>query len=119
MKKFRRFLPVLIFLAFISCEEKPSCTMPEEQLVLVLGDMQVAEAAAQSLIGAVKDSVLEVYYDQIFSIHGVERASFELCFDELQQDPQRLSLIYEKVIEELKRQGAQVDDVEKEKAPED
>ncbi|MFZ2900041.1 MAG: DUF4296 domain-containing protein [Saprospiraceae bacterium] len=89
--------------------------MSEAQLILVLGDMQVAEAAAQSLIGTVKDSVLEVYYDQIFSIHGVERAHFEQCFDELQRDPQRLSLLYEKVIEELNRQGAQVDDKEKEK----
>jgi hypothetical protein len=118
MKKMQKVLPVLIFLSFISCEERPSCTIPEDQLVMVLGDMQVAEAAAQSLIGAVKDSVLEVYYGQIFSIHGVERASFEQCFDELQRDPQRLSLLYEKVIEELKLQGAQVDDKEKEKVPE-
>ncbi len=119
MKRMLKVLPVLIFLSFISCEEETSCTLSEDQLVFVLADIQVAEAAAQSLLGTMKDSVLEVYCDQIFSIHGVERAHFELCFDELQQDPQRLSLIYEKVIEELKRQGAQVDDKEKEKMQED
>lgn len=119
MKRIQLFLSAFIFLSFFSCEKKPSCGIPEDQLVLVLADIQLAEAAAQSLVGAVKDSILEVYYEQIISIHGLEREGFELCFEELQGDPQRLSLIYEKVIEELNRQGAQADEEEKVKKPED
>lgn len=110
MKKIQGVLLAFSFLQFFSCEDKPSCALPEDQLVLVLTDIQLAEAAAQSLTGAVKDSMLEVYYNQILSIHGVEREGFELCFEELQQDPQRMSLLYERVIEEINRQSARINE---------
>lgn len=113
MKKFLAFG----FLLIISCGEKPYCTLSDDQLIPVLTDIQVAEAAAQTLTGTLKDSILEVYYNQVFAIHGVEREEFELCFMELESDPKRLSLIYERVIEELNRQSAQADDREIENKP--
>lgn len=106
MRTIQALLVSLLFL--YSCQQKPLCDLPDDQLVRALADIQVAEVAAQNLAGAVKDSVLQVYYDQIFQIHNIESETFRACFEELQQNPDRMALLFEKVLEELNRQRAQV-----------
>jgi hypothetical protein len=94
-------------LGLFACQEEAFCPIEDETLVLVLADMQVAEAAAQSLLGATRDSTLGFYYDQIYALHQVEEAEFLACFDALQADPQRMLAIFDQVLEELNRQEAQ------------
>lgn len=89
-----------------SCGDQVSCTLSQGELLDVLVDIQIAETAAQSLTGTVKDSIQELYYRQIFEIHGIEEEVFKTCFDELQADPERMSAMYEKIVEEMKLHGA-------------
>lgn len=93
-------------LGFPSCGEKSSCSLTQDQMMEILMDVQIAETAAQSLASPVKDSVQEVYYRQIFEIHGVGEEAFKICFEELQADPERMSAVYEKIVDEMKLQGA-------------
>lgn len=105
--KLLRFLVLFLF-GLSSCQEPPSCAIPEDKLILVLADVQVAEAAAQNLMGERKDSILALYYGQIYTIHGVSEEEFLACFDALQSDPERMSVLYERVLERLSLQQAQV-----------
>ena len=100
------FFALTAGLSTTSCEEERKCRLGEEKLVEVLSDIQIAESAAQSLTGTVKDSVLQSYYGQILEIQGISREEFEICFRELQNDPERMNLLYDKVIEELNLQDA-------------
>lgn len=105
--KIRPFkLLIIIFLCLSSCEERTSCVLDDEKLIRILADVQIAESAAQSLVGPVKDSLLKEYYRQIFEIHEVGEDDFRTCFGALEDDPERMNAIYEKVIEELSRQEA-------------
>ena len=101
-------LKVLIIGGFLfsSCVEKPGCDIPEDRLVRILADVQLAESAAQNLVGPEKDSVLGEYYRQIFEIHRVKEEDFILCYKEMESAPERMNALYEKAIEELNRQEA-------------
>jgi hypothetical protein len=100
----------VLLLGWTSCQRSMvECGIPEEQLVVVLADMHLAEAAAQNLSGALKDSTLQTYYRQIFTIRQVDEEGFRNCFEVLQEDPERLNLLYEKVLEEISRQKAQAE----------
>ncbi|MBK7410777.1 MAG: DUF4296 domain-containing protein [Saprospirales bacterium] len=94
-------------LFLVSCKDKPTCTLPDDRLIQVLVDIQIAEAAAQSLVQPVKDSVLAGYYQQVFVIHKVEEDQFRNCYEELQNDPDRMTDVYNRVLEELSRMEAQ------------
>ena len=103
-------LALLLILACAACRESsPICDIPDEGLILALADLHLAEAAAQHLVGPLKDSTLQTYYRQVFDIHSMDEEAFRICFEELQKDPERLNLFYEKVLEELSRQGVQVE----------
>lgn len=113
MKLFLFKFLIITSLCFFSCNEKTPCALADEELVLILADVQIAESAAQSIIGPARDSLLDAYYRQIFEIHEVGEEEFRDCFRALEEDPERMSEIYELVIEELNRQEAR----DKEKPP--
>jgi len=64
----------LCLLSVGSCMEKELVPVTdEEQIVRVLADLHVSEAAAQQFDVTLRDSFREVYYDQIFKIHQIEK----------------------------------------------
>lgn len=96
-------LPGICVLFLFSCKEQKKCALPDNQMVGILTDIQIAEAAAQSLVSPVKDSVLDAYYQQIYEIHRVEEQQFRDCYAALQADPDRMNALYDRVFEELSR----------------
>lgn len=99
---------LLIHLSLASCgQDKMSWAIDEQVLLEVIIDVHVAEAAVQSLRGATKDSVINAYYDQIFEIHGVNRAEFETTMEMLRNDPKHLEALYSKAMIEIERQDVE------------
>lgn len=94
--------------AFLSCQERPvELLIAEDKLVNVLADTHMAEAAIQNLIKSDKDSVGEVYYQQIYEIHGIAEADFEQTMTILREDPIRMEKIYNQVLEKLSTEKAE------------
>ncbi len=102
-KAFFVFFLTLLFV--FSCEEKAPLPLKEEELITVLRDIHIAEAAMQNLIGITKDSVGEIYYEQTLNLHNIKKADFDSSMVILRRDPDRLGLIYDKIIEELEAVG--------------
>lgn len=98
-KKF--VLLLMLFLFFNSCQEKKALPIKEDKLVDIIRDIHIAEAAMQNLIGITKDSMGEIYYQKTLDLHGVSRPDFDTSMAILRREPDRLGLIYDKVIEEL------------------
>ncbi|MBL7825534.1 MAG: DUF4296 domain-containing protein [Saprospiraceae bacterium] len=69
----------IVAIFFLSCsgkkEERPSQT--DTKLARIMADLYVAEAATTGLAGYSKDSLLKVYYAQVFEMHGVDAATYE------------------------------------------
>ena len=94
-----------IFLLFCgtSCKEEIKLTLTDDQMIDVLTDMHIAEAAILSLNKKLKDSVATVYYAQIFEIHGVEDSVFNRDIEILRNDAKHLEDIYQKVIVKIEQ----------------
>lgn len=106
----RYLLPVLLFLiTAISCGNKKQVNLPlpDDQLIPVLIDIHIAEVALQSLRGDTRDSIAELYYTQICSIHQVEKAAIDSTLEILRNEPQRLEKLYGAAMEEVDRMAAE------------
>lgn len=104
--------PLLMAIALLlfgsACGSEPEgLQIPEEKLVKVLADIHIAEAAAQQLRGQTKDSVLQVYYQQVCEMHGLEKATLEKTMEGLRRQPERLQALYERTMERMERIAAE------------
>lgn len=104
MRSCNRFCFFLALLLFVACQKEkvPELNIPEATLIDVLFDIYIAEVAIQPVFEMDKDSVAHHYYDQIFTIHDVERENFIKDINILRANPELTQDIYQKVIERLK-----------------
>ncbi len=73
----------------------------DEKLVAALVDVQLAEAIPDGEIPEIRDSMMRVYYPQIFEKHGISIADFDTSMSRLARQPRRLEQVYRKVSEQL------------------
>jgi len=107
MKTQTLLLLLLVAALYTACQEETQpLLLDETQLVEVLADVHIAEAAGQQLRGATKDSVMQVYYAQICSIHQVDQDEFMRSMEQLRDEPERLQNLYDKVTEAIERVDA-------------
>lgn len=109
-------LPVFLLVAglFASCQapmpvikvEVP--VIPDDKLVEVLKDVQLAEAALQQCAPAKRDSAGQAYYSVLFQLHQVSQADFEQSLKALLTDPERTAQVYSRVSDRLVQEGAAI-----------
>jgi hypothetical protein len=70
---------VLIFYLFLmACQPKAEAhTLPDEKIARIIADLNIADAATNGLGGAVKDSLLHIYFNQVLTMHGVTMEMYE------------------------------------------
>lgn len=101
-----RYFVVLLFCFILtgSCSTPEDETqIPDEELVVLLVDLHIAEAATSHLPTDIKDSVTNIYYEQIYRKHEVDSLMFKAQMDKLKKEPGDLKKIYEKVVSELEK----------------
>ena len=64
-------------------------------------DVHLAEVALQQVGKLNRDSMQEVYFEQIFTIHGVQKEDFEGTIEMMRRDPVLLREIYEEVHQKM------------------
>ena len=88
---------------FLSCNwsqtEEPS--LSDEKLARIMADMAIAEAATLGLAGYPKDSLMKVYFTQVFEIHGTTPEMYEKDLRLVGKDLPRLREIVDKSTELL------------------
>ncbi|MCS7036288.1 MAG: DUF4296 domain-containing protein [Saprospiraceae bacterium] len=100
---FRRAgLCLLLALAVAACQSPEQTRLPEETLARVMADLHIAEAATTGLTGFRKDSLLYLYYEQIFALHGVKREDYEHDIRLLSRDENRMMRLVEAAEDLLK-----------------
>lgn len=90
--------------AFLSCkQEEIKLHIADEEMIKILTDLHISEAAILSLNQKIKDSISAVYYQQIFEIHGVTDSVFYNDLELLRKNSKKLEQIYQKVIVEIEQ----------------
>lgn len=119
MIKGLQWIVICVFLitATNCSKEETPYQLSDEKLVDILSDLHISESATQHLSLAFRDSMVLVYLDQILEIHEVPKEIFEPAYQKLKRDPQKLQIIYGKVIKRLDnlkvKKKAEKDDNEK------
>ncbi len=70
---------VLSLTIFHACQYSPQeqPTLPDEKIAQIMADLSVANAATTGLAGYTKDSLMHVYFKQVFEIHNVSSENYE------------------------------------------
>jgi preprotein translocase subunit Sec63 len=89
---------ILLFIAFsliFSCKEKEETpSISDEQIAKILMDMSFAEAATHTLTGNEKDSLVQIYYNQVFLINKISKADHERNIRIVGRDVNRMAAIF-------------------------
>lgn len=106
-----RFFPILF--VFFACQQKqvemPS--LPDEKLARIMADISIADAATTGLSGYAKDSLMQVYFKQVFEIHGVSLETYEKDLRILAKDLDHMERVVKQADEFLMEK--KLDDTEK------
>lgn len=76
-------------------------TIPEDKLIPLLADIHFAEAAVNNVFGEQKDSLLQIYYSQIYVFHDIGKEEFEKNMSILRKNPSRLESLYKIVTDSI------------------
>lgn len=98
----KKIIFIFTFTLFFSCKkDKIVLTIPTAKMVSILADVHVAESAATYLTGNTKDSIVNMYYQQIYEIHGMKAEEVKQNLDMLKREPIQLEKVYKMVVDSL------------------
>lgn len=85
-------------LALFSCNNTDTkLTIPEDKLLKVFYDIYAADYVIKEAPKDTRDSLKEVYTNQIFKIHDISKSEFEANLSQLKNNPQRFKKFYDKL----------------------
>ncbi len=96
-----KFLGLVLLFSFLACGKGGPMPISEKTLVLVTIDMHYAEAAVQNVYGRQKDSLLKVYYQEIFGLYKIKQEDYIESMRMLQNDSKRFDKFYNEVKSKL------------------
>lgn len=107
MLKCLPFIVPFFFLMGCLSSQEERLPIAEDKLGEVLIDVHVAESAMVQLQnGPKKDSLADLYYNQISAIHQVDRETLDTCLAIMERNPEMMERIYEKISEEVDKMAA-------------
>jgi len=107
-----QILLLVLLLAACSKSEAPQLSLTEEKMLDILVDVHIAESSIQNIYGSEKDSLINLYYQQIYKIHDITEATFNENMKLIRRNPPYVEKLYKIIVDRLS-------DLEKEKKKEE
>jgi hypothetical protein len=93
---------VLSIVLLNGCEEKVEpYDFSEKEIKTILADIHTSEAALQSVFGSRKDSLRQIYMNDIYKIHHTDSLKLVRLLNKLREDPEKIEIIYQQLLEEM------------------
>ena len=93
---------VLTIVLLIGCEEKAEpYNFSDEEIKTILADIHTSEAALQSVFGIRKDSLRQIYMNDIYKIHHTDSLKIVRLLNKLREDPEKIEIVYQQLLEEM------------------
>lgn len=112
----RYFGVFILVLLVASCGNEPDVAQPEglieeNQMVQILKEMQLVEARYQRRLFEPRDKIKEktlAQYAKLLADHNITEEQFIRSYDYYKKNPEQLTAMYERVIEELATEQAEL-----------
>ncbi|NND09047.1 MAG: DUF4296 domain-containing protein [Saprospiraceae bacterium] len=92
-----------LWFVYLSCakagEQQPIEILPDSTLVVVMTDAFILQSAFRQTFGDIRDSMSEVYTQQLLSKHGITLDVYNTNMEWLSRHPEKLDSIYAKVLQ--------------------
>ena len=95
-----KWLAMICFLV-LNCQKAEELPIQPQKLVDVIADIHLSESAMYLFNDQIKDSIGLVYYQQVFDIHEVDSADFNIAIKMIRKDPKLMMQVYSKVFEKI------------------
>ena len=93
---------VLTIVLLIGCEKKAEpYDFSDKEIKTILADIHTSEAALQSVFGKRKDSLRQVYMNDIYKIHHTDSLKIVSLLNKLREDPEKIEMVYQQLLEEM------------------
>jgi hypothetical protein len=96
---------ILSVLLVMACKqnqmEPPQTILPDSVMIDMIVDAFVLNAAYAETFGPVRDSVSDVFTEQLFRHHNVPEEVFVENMEWLNLHPEKLDILYDRVLEKL------------------
>lgn len=93
---------VLTIVLLNGCEEKAEpYDFSDKEIKTILADIHTSEAALQSVFGQRKDSLRQVYMNDIYKIHRTDSLKIVRLLNKLREDPEKIETVYQQLLEEM------------------
>ncbi|MBN8677040.1 MAG: DUF4296 domain-containing protein [Chitinophagales bacterium] len=92
---------LLLLLAACQSNQHQSPVLADDKISRIMADLALADAATTGLAGYTKDSLMQVYFKQVFEIHGVTEEAYEKDLRILADDLNHMEVIVKKADELL------------------
>jgi hypothetical protein len=93
---------VLTIVLLIGCEKKAEpYDFSDKEIKTILADIHTSEAALQSVFGKRKDSLRQVYMNDIYKIHQTDSLKIVRLLNKLREDPEKIEMVYQQLLEEM------------------
>jgi hypothetical protein len=97
----RVYLLIFPILLLVGCQPTDPLELADEQLVPLLADLHIARAVVANASPEQRDSVHDVFIDQLCLLHGISRDQFDRNLQRLADDPQRMEALYHEIVARL------------------
>jgi hypothetical protein len=103
MRNWCGLLVAMVALGCYSRDDSASVALNPEEMIPVLVDFHLAHAALDlmELPDDARNQQANVFYSEIFSIHGIDADDFFSSFDFYLGNPEQLHVIYEEVVNRI------------------
>jgi hypothetical protein len=93
---------VLTIVLLNGCEKKAEpYDFSDKEIKTILADIHTSEAALQSVFGKRKDSLRQVYMNDIYKIHQTDSLKIVRLLNKLREDPEKIEMVYQQLLEEM------------------
>ena len=105
--KFSHWILLCLICCFFACKKKKTeLSIPQEKMIEILADAHIIESTLQTNLLTKRDSTSDLFYQQLYQIHGTSEKEFLENLDILESDAKLMADVYTKVMDQLSKMEA-------------
>lgn len=108
MNKYIIFLLLSMVFTIFACQKNTEMSLSRAKMANILLDAHIAESASVYLSEKQKDSISQIYYQQIYQIHDVSAEDFKRNMDILSKNPAEMQKVYSIIKDSIASKEKQV-----------